>query len=462
MYRNATTLLNEVNQLLDFRKLDQQKVQLSLSYGDLTDFIAETCVPFESLSQKYGIILQVHVNTPKIEMNFDRNKMQRILFNLLSNAIKYNHENGSVMVSVDKHSTSQGECVRIKVADSGIGIKDENKEKIFDRFFQERHVTTTYMGSGIGLHIVKEYVTLHGGEITVVDNKPQGSVFTVLLPIVQSDDFSLTKDEAIEVVENESLKISVGQSEVSLLIVEDNDDFRSFLMNCLKEHYQVFEASNGKEALSILACQSVSIIISDVMMPVMDGIELCRKVKSDIRYSHIPVILLTARTAEDNILGGLKEGADEYITKPFNLEILLLRIRKLLEWAKCNYEKFNTVDISPSEITISTLDEQLIEKSIRIVEDNMDNSDFSVEEFSAAVGMSRSGLYKKLMQITGKSPLEFIRILRLKRGKKLLDSSQLSVSQIAYQVGLSPKQFAKFFKEEFGYLPSEYKKECLR
>ena len=462
MYRNATTLLNEVNQLLDFRKLDQQKVQLSLSYGDLTDFIAETCVPFESLSQKYGIILQVHVNTPKIEMNFDRNKMQRILFNLLSNAIKYNHENGSVMVSVDKHSTSQGECVRIKVADSGIGIKDENKEKIFDRFFQERHVTTTYMGSGIGLHIVKEYVTLHGGEITVVDNKPQGSVFTVLLPIVQSDDFSLTKDEAIEVVENESLKISVGQSEVSLLIVEDNDDFRSFLMNCLKEHYQVFEASNVKEALSILACQSVSIIISDVMMPVMDGIELCRKVKSDIRYSHIPVILLTARTAEDNILGGLKEGADEYITKPFNLEILLLRIRKLLEWAKCNYEKFNTVDISPSEITISTLDEQLIEKSIRIVEDNMDNSDFSVEEFSAAVGMSRSGLYKKLMQITGKSPLEFIRILRLKRGKKLLDSSQLSVSQIAYQVGLSPKQFAKFFKEEFGYLPSEYKKECLR
>lgn len=140
----------------------------------------------------------------------------------------------------------------------------------------------------------------------------------------------------------------------------------------------------------------------------------------------------------------------------------MLRIRKLLEWAKCNYEKFNTVDISPSEITISTLDEQLIEKSIRIVEDNMDNSDFSVEEFSAAVGMSRSGLYKKLMQITGKSPLEFIRILRLKRGKKLLDSSQLSVSQIAYQVGLSPKQFAKFFKEEFGYLPSEYKKECLR
>ncbi len=462
MHRNATTLVNEVNQLLDFRKLDQQKVQLSLSYGDLTDFIAETCVPFESLSQKHGIALQVHINTSKIEMDFDRNKVQRIVFNLLSNAIKYNHENGSVTVSVDKIQTDSGECVRIEVADSGIGVKDENKEKIFDRFFQEQHVTTPYMGSGIGLHIVKEYVTLHGGEITVTDNKPQGSVFTVILPIIQSAESVEVEGDTAEIVTDTVSKIVSKQSEVSLLIVEDNDDFRSFLMNCLKEHYQVFEASNGKNALSVLAHRSVSIVISDVMMPVMDGMELCRKIKTDIRYSHIPVILLTARTAEENILGGLKEGADEYITKPFNLEILLLRIHKLLEWARRNHEMFNTVDISPSEITISTLDEQLIEKSIRIVEDNMDNSDFSVEEFSAAVGMSRSGLYKKMIQITGKSPLEFIRILRLKRGKKLLESSQLGVSQIAYQVGISPKQFAKFFKEEFGYLPSEYKKDSIR
>ena len=374
MHRNATTLVNEVNQLLDFRKLDQQKVQLSLSYGDLTDFIAETCVPFESLSQKHGIALQVHINTSKIEMDFDRNKVQRIVFNLLSNAIKYNHENGSVTVSVDKIQTDSGECVRIEVADSGIGVKDENKEKIFDRFFQEQHVTTTYMGSGIGLHIVKEYVTLHGGEITVTDNKPQGSVFTVILPIIQSAESVEVEGDTAEIVTDTVSKIVSKQSEVSLLIVEDNDDFRSFLMNCLKEYYQVFEASNGKNALSVLAHRSVSIVISDVMMPVMDGMELCRKIKTDIRYSHIPVILLTARTAEENILGGLKEGADEYITKPFNLEILLLRIHKLLEWARRNHEMFNTVDISPSEITISTLDEQLIEKSIRIVEDNMDLS----------------------------------------------------------------------------------------
>lgn len=169
-----------------------------------------------------------------------------------------------------------------------------------------------------------------------------------------------------------------------------------------------------------------------------------------------PVILLTARTAEEHVLGGLREGADDYITKPFNLDILLLRIQKLLQWTQSNHEKFGKMEVSPSEITISSLDEQLIEKAIRIVEENMDNSEFSVEELSAQIGISRSGLYKKLMSITGKSPLEFMRILRLKRGKQLLEKSQLSISQIAYQVGLSPKQFAKYFKEEYGCLPSEY------
>ena len=186
--------------------------------------------------------------------------------------------------------------------------------------------------------------------------------------------------------------------------------------------------------------------------------ELCRNIKTDIRYSHIPIILLTARTAEEHILSGLKEGADDYITKPFNLEILLLRIQKLLKWTENNHEKFKTIDISPSEITVSTLDEQLIEKAIQAVEENMDNSEFSVEELGNYVGMSRGHLYKKLTLITGKSPIEFIRILRIKRGRQLLEQGQTSISQVAYQIGLSPKQFAKYFKEEFGCLPSEYEK----
>lgn len=444
IHRNAVALLDEVNQLLDFRKLDKQKAQLSLSYGNLSDFVKETCDSFKELSLKNGIQLELNLMDADISMSFDRNKMQRILLNLLSNAVKYNREDGSVVVTVDKIRVSEKEHVRIQVADTGIGIKDENKEKVFDRFFQEQHAATTYVGSGIGLHIVKEYVTLHQGTIRITDNRPQGSIFVITLPVVGGT--------------NEERQLCHGSQEegISVLVVEDNDDFRRFLVGCLKEHYQVFEASNGKEALEILSQQSVQMVISDVMMPVMDGLELCHAVKTDIRFSHIPVILLTARTAEEHVLGGLREGADDYITKPFNLDILLLRIQKLLQWTQSNHEKFGKMEVSPSEITISSLDEQLIEKAIRIVEENMDNSEFSVEELSAQIGISRSGLYKKLMSITGKSPLEFMRILRLKRGKQLLEKSQLSISQIAYQVGLSPKQFAKYFKEEYGCLPSEY------
>lgn len=444
IHRNAVALLDEVNQLLDFRKLDKQKAQLSLSYGNLSDFVKETCDSFKELSLKNGIQLELNLMDADISMSFDRNKMQRILLNLLSNAVKYNREDGSVVVTVDKIRVSEKEHVRIQVADTGIGIKDENKEKVFDRFFQEQHAATTYVGSGIGLHIVKEYVTLHQGTIRITDNRPQGSIFVITLPVVGGT--------------NEERQLCHGSQEegISVLVVEDNDDFRRFLVGCLKEHYQVFEASNGKEALEILSQQSVQMVISDVMMPVMDGLELCHAVKTDIRFSHIPVILLTARTAEEHVLGGLREGADGYITKPFNLDILLLRIQKLLQWTQSNHEKFGKMEVSPSEITISSLDEQLIEKAIRIVEENMDNSEFSVEELSAQIGISRSGLYKKLMSITGKSPLEFMRILRLKRGKQLLEKSQLSISQIAYQVGLSPKQFAKYFKEEYGCLPSEY------
>lgn len=460
IYRNATTLLNEVNQLLDFRRLDQQKTQLSLSHGNLSEFIKETFSSFKALSSRNGIDMSLEIHSPVIEMNFDRNKIQRILLNLLSNAIKYNREKGSITVTVDTLQTPEGEQARIRIADTGIGIKNENKERIFDRFFQEQHETTTYVGSGIGLHIVKEYVTLHGGNIEVKDNSPQGSVFIVYLPVNKTNAYiEESPSSAVHPAGEGEVSVAPAAGEKnSVLIVEDNDDFRHFLINCLKEYYTVYDAPDGQKALDVLAQQPVQIVISDVMMPVMDGMELCRKIKTDIRYSHIPIILLTARTAQEYVLSGLKEGADDYITKPFNLEILLLRIQKILNWTASNHEKFKTIDVSPCEITVSSLDEQLIEKAIHVVEENMDNSEFSVEELSLQVGMSRGHLYKKLMLITGKSPLEFIRILRIKRGRQLLEQSQFSISQIAYQIGLSPKLFAKYFKEEYGCLPSEYGK----
>ena len=308
MRRNASTLMNEVNQLLDFRRLDQQKAQYVPTYGNLSAFVAGVCEAFTALAQKNGISLQFTARSPLLEMNFDRNKMQRILYNLLTNALKYNHEGGSVTVTVDEVLTPDGAAARIRVADTGIGIKDENKPKIFDRFFQEPHTDTTYMGSGIGLHIVKEYVALHRGTITLTDNHPTGSIFSVLIPIDRSQ--TATQAEQTQPVQPDApagLPEVGQQSDNCLLIVEDNEDFRKFLVSCLKDKYRVLEASNGQEALEVLEQQTVNLIISDVMMPVMDGMELCRRVKHDIRYSHIPIILQTARTADEHVLNGLKE-----------------------------------------------------------------------------------------------------------------------------------------------------------
>jgi DNA-binding response OmpR family regulator len=334
------------------------------------------------------------------------------------------------------------------VADTGIGVNRENRERIFERFFQEQHDETTYKGSGIGLHLVKQYVNMHGGSISVIDNKPQGTIFTVTLPM-RNEGTITTKQTATE---------EKATSSNTLLIVEDNDDFRSFLQSCLINQYNVIMAANGKEALEQLEQHEVSLIISDVMMPVMDGIMLCQKVKTDLRFSHIPFMMLTARAAEEHQVEGLQEGADDYITKPFNLDILMLRIDRLLKWSREAGERFHKMDVKPSEITVSHVDEELIKRAIALVEQNFSDSEYSVEQFCDDMGMSRSSLYKKLMAITGLAPLQFMRTLRIKRGRQLLEQGGESVSQVAWQVGLSPKQFAKYFKEEYGMSPSELSK----
>lgn len=450
MYRNAKILMREVNQLLDLRKLDSGRSELKLSHGNLVDFVKQVGDNFTAYATKKGISITVNARALVIEMDFDRSKLQRVLMNLLSNAFKFNVEGGSVTISIDRITDSEKHYAIIEVADTGIGIKGENLNRVFDRFYQEAH-PTTYIGSGIGLHIAKEYVLSHAGEIRVRHNEPQGSIFSVKLPILNSSAHPTESDEGkLHVAEKRKDKFN----EDPILVVEDNDDFRQFISNCLKEYYPVIETSNGAEALALMAKQSVRMVISDVMMPVMDGLVLCNKIKGDIRFSHIPVMLLTARTTDEHILDGLKEGADEYITKPFNVEILLLRIERILEWGKSNHRKFQTVDVEPGEITISSLDEKLIEQAIHLVEENMDNQEFSVEELSSAIGMSRGHLYKKLMTITGKSPLEFIRTIRIKRGKQLVEKSQMNISEIAYSIGFSPKQFSKYFREHYGELPS--------
>lgn len=388
-------------------------------------------------------------------MQFDPDKMQKALTNILSNAFKYTPDGGNI----DIHLNQEAEYVRLSVSDSGPGIKDEEKKLVFERFYQsfQKQEKT---GSGIGLHIANGYVNLHGGSITLIDNVPQGSIFTIEIPfreMVAEAAFEKENEKVID-QKDEMMNAHLLSTKQIVLFVDDNTDFCEFMSDNLSSDYVILTANNGQEAMEQLDKFDVTIVVSDVMMPVMSGTELCRQIKTNINWSHIPVILLTARTAEKYVIEGLELGADDYISKPFNLNLLKLRIRKFIEWTeKCHVTFSQKMNVSPSEITITSLDEKLIEKAIKVVEEHMSDQVFSVEILGDFLGLSRSHLYKKLMAITGKGPADFIQTIRLKRGRQLLEKSQLQIAEIAYEVGYnSPKRFSINFREEFGMSPSEY------
>lgn len=340
-----------------------------------------------------------------------------------------------------------------------------------------REVSST-TGSGIGLSLVRDYVTLHGGVVRVFDNVGTGSVFVVDIPVKHSV-VNVVTPLSEEAAEEEAAVLALGSEEKSgteeqseteapdenekkkplALIVDDNEDFVSFMRYTLSLYFRIESAGNGKIAWQMIPELMPDIIVCDVMMPEMDGNELCRWVKADKRTSNIPFVLLTAKQSVENKVEGLTIGADDYVTKPFNMEVLILRMRKLIDLSSKN--KLRTrIDPEPSEIVITSMDEKLIENAIKYVETHIARPDLSVEELSHELGMSRVHLYKKLLQITGKTPIEFIRIIRLKRAAQLLRESQQNVSEVAYQVGFNnPKYFSKYFKDEFGVLPSVYQEK---
>lgn len=473
VHRNAMRLLNMVNQLLDFRKSDVKGHQLNPAQGDIVEFVHTISNSFNEYSEKKNVRLIFFSAIKELFMVFDEDKMGKIIMNLLSNAFKFTPEGGRVDVSLDLLPVTgdEPEWFEIKISDTGVGIKDEDKEQIFERFYQvQQKEGPKTSGSGIGLHLVKEFVALHNGTIKVLDNMGKGSVFIITLPVVRVQNAPEVETKPIpEPVEPATATPLTDNSQDPgtkeeatglplILIVDDNEDFRLFMRDSLASDYSVEVAADGAKAWEIIPELQPDIIVSDVMMPEIDGNELCRLVKTDIRTSHIPLILLTARSAKEQKLEGLESGADDYITKPFDFDILSLRIKKLLQLRQKRQENFNPqMEIAPSEITITSLDEKLINKAIKYVEDNISRSELSVEELSSVLNMSRVHLYKKMLSITGKTPIEFIRIIRLKRAAQYLRESQQSISEIAYQTGFSnPKYFRKYFKDEFGILPSEY------
>lgn len=457
--RNARKLLILVTQLLDFRKLDAKAHKILKSHGDVIQFLREQAQLFNEAMYKKQINFTFDSEPSSLFMWFDADKLSKVLVNILSNAYKFTSEGGNVAVSLELLGEDR---LSVTITDDGIGIPEAELEKVFDRFYQvESSEEKNYQGSGLGLHIAKEFIELHGGEIKAKFLSEGGTCFVFTLPITREGEEEM--EAAVEGLENDKLDVSVAESSQEgklpkLLIVEDNTELRLFLTDRLKNDYILFQAADGVEGQEIAFEEIPDLILSDVMMSGKNGIELCQTLKADIRTSHIPFILLTAKSGEESKLEGLNAGADDYITKPFNLNILKAKIRNIVEARKRVQDEFQQqIKIEPSKIAISSLDEKLISKALEYTEQNMSNPEYSVEELSRELGMSRVHLYKKLSSLTGKTPIEFIRIIRLKRAAQLLMESQLTVSEIAYEVGFNnPKYFRKYFKDEFGILPSQY------
>lgn len=470
--RNAKRLLNLVNQLLDFRKMEVQEFRLQLTRGDIIRVIRDACYSFSDVGEKKNIELSFRTNREVLDTWFDKDKLEKILFNLLSNAFKYTHAYGKVSVEVIDQENAGNDAIDIIVKDSGIGIPQDQQDKIFERFFQyDVPDNLVNHGSGIGLAITREFVKLHNGTIRVSSVPEQGTTFTVTLPVKKENEVLPVTPLLMETIlavqdagapgKDETTETGSRRKRETILLVEDDEDFRFYLKDNLSLHYQVVELSNGKEAWDKINDIQPDIVVSDIMMPVMNGLDLARKIKKDARTSHIPVVLLTAMAGEEAQLEGYQLGVQDYITKPFTFEILASRIRNLLAQQKQLRKNFQRqVEVNPSEVTITPLDEQFMKDALQCVEKHLSSPGFTVEEMSRELHMSRVVLYRKLVSLTGETPIEFIRTIRLKRAAQLLGKSQLTVAEVAYQVGFNnPKIFSRYFKEQFGMLPSEYRKQ---
>lgn len=464
--RNARRLLNLVNQLLDFRKIEVQEMKLHPAIGDIIGFSEGICHSFIDIAENKNIRLLFSSNMDHLEIYFDKDKLEKILLNLLSNAFKYTPDDGEVSVTMTCNEAAHNEndgIIAIEVKDTGIGISADQQEKIFERFFQtDVPESMVNQGTGIGLAITKEFVRLHNGIITVKSEPEKGTCFTVLLPAKKVCDSSaraasssLPSEETEPIIFEESQKTNKKKT---ILIAEDNEDLRFYLKDNLKRQYHVEEASNGKEGWEKAKLLYPDLVVSDIMMPLMDGIELAKKIKGETITAHIPIILLSAMGSEEKQLEGLNVGVNDYITKPFTFEILASKIRNLIAQQKLLQKRFQTqIEINPSEVTVTPVDEKFLKQALEIVEKYMDEPDFSVEDFSREMFMNRVTLYRKILSITGKTPLEFIRSIRLKRAAQLLEKSGMSIAEIAYEVGFNnPKVFSKSFKEEFHVSPSQY------
>ena len=470
--RNAKRLLYLANQLMDFRKMEMQELKLNPAPGDIIGFIREVVYSFTDLAERKQVELFFQADNETLYTSFDHDKIERILYNLLSNAFKFTLANGSVKVLTGFTSTGDQAILEIKVTDTGIGIPPERHEKIFEQFFQsDSPGGFVNQGSGIGLAITREFVKLCKGTIIVDSEVNKGTCFTLHLPMEilpvttqPAESATVEMEEMLPADINEQQEPGLAEplpalikgEKQTILLVEDNDDFRFYLKENMKAFYNIIEAPDGLTGWQKTLSAHPDLVVSDVNMPVMNGIALCTKIKNDNRTRQIPVILLTALTTEEEQLRGLEKGADDYIVKPVRFEIMLSRVRNLLT-RRAPAKQVMVLPPPASTGAVLSADEKFMQKALEIVEKNLSNAGFSVEELSRELFMNRVSVYRRIYAITGQPPIEFIRGVRLQRAAQLLTQTEMNVTEVAYEVGFNnPKYFTKYFKITYNMLPSAY------
>lgn len=461
--KNANRLLRVINQILDFRKVEGKQEKLAVREIDLVPFVGEIKSYFDSMASVRAISYTFTSSIKQCTLWIDPDLLEKVFFNLLSNAFKFTPEGGSVRIEL----TEEGDRVFIRVVDTGSGIQPGNLPHLFDRFYTEDRS----MGTGIGLHLVKEYIHMHGGEIRVESEPGQRTTFTVCLRKGKAhfEDSDLMETsvshqayEASRLDDSETKAMLSITYPYTILITEDDDEVRSFLEREFSLHFKIRTAANGKDALRVLEEEEISLVVSDVMMPEMNGFELCRTIKSQLPFSHIPVILLTALTDERQRIFGITGGADDYIQKPFHTDYVKIKIIHLLQERQKLRERLleklrdNKLLLSEPE-KVESIDDAFLRKFAEQIEAVYADPEYNVEKLSETLGLSRGHLHRKIKELTGTAPVEFLRTYRLNKATQLLRQNAYTVSEVAYRTGFSsPAYFSKCFKAVYGVMPTEY------
>jgi DNA-binding response OmpR family regulator len=476
--KNVNQMLSLTNELLEIQKIEIGKYQLNVRKNDIVIFIRNIIVAFESLAVKQNIKLSLQNFNPEFFIWYDANVLAKVFNNLISNAIKYTKNGGTVEVIINPSKSN--EFIEISVVDNGVGIEKENLLKIFDRFYHKGGNKDSYeKGFGIGLSLAKSLIEVHKGLISVTSKPGIGSTFIISLPLndnaylneekadnvmLKSDFTTVSNSIESQNIPNESILIlnkqvdELDPNKVIILYVDDNLELLENIRNYLSDTYNVIIAPNGKVGVEMANQYQPDVIISDIVMPLMDGFELCNVLKTDLNTSHIPIILLTARADSSSQLKGIETGADSFIPKPFNIKLLSLTIKNLIESREKLRQLFiNNQFPNPREITTNSKDAEFLERLIKHVEDNIGDSELNINNLAQTLAMSRSTFFRKIKAITGSTGKDFVDTIRLKKAAQLLLNSGMNISEVAYTIGHSnPQYFSKCFKAYFKVSPSEY------